>query len=61
MVENAMEKDEVRERDKDLPEVFNRVVDYLRPLLKNLEEIMQNAAQRDEKRGRKIFFLNGPY
>ena len=61
MGENAMEKDEVRERDKDLPEVFNRVVDYLRPLLKNLEEIMQNAAQRDEKRGRKIFFLNDPY
>lgn len=51
-----MEKDEMRERDRDLPEVFNRMFDYLRPLLKNLEEIMQNAVQRDEKRGRKIFF-----
>lgn len=47
-----MEKDDVGE-SRELPEVFNRIC--LRLFLEDLEEIMQNAAQRDEKYRRKTY------
>lgn len=48
-----MEKNKVGNRDKELPKMFKQS-GYLSPLQEDLEEIMQNTAQRDDKYGRDL-------
>lgn len=48
-----MEKNKVGNRDKELPKMFKQS-GYLSPFQEDLEEIMQNTAQRDDKYGRDL-------
>lgn len=53
MIENTMGKNKVGTKDQELPKHF-KYIGCLRPFQEDLEEVMQNAGQRDGKYGREV-------